>query len=272
MERDAWNGLVTLHDLRAPAEVRQPVPEIADHARDGLGQISFPERGHGADLPEAGGDLLETLEIEIDLSRDRLEPLRRGLLRRRGFAQVRRPAEERGDGRPELVRGLLGQRGPERPLLPGHQGPESHEAEDQERQNHAEFDVGHPAELSDQRRLAVVHVAQNAGRSEPLHLDRRVPAVQLRGLLLDLFHQGRHDAGLRGLLEHRVGDRRGRDVDELPRARNSAGVREDDREIDVGDHLTKDGTQGRILGGLEGGDREESREHGAERLGLGVEA
>src|SRR2546426_8470501 len=141
VEGDAWNGLVTLHDLDLRAQMRQPMAEIAHHTRDRLDQVPLPQRRNGAQLAEARRDLVEPLDVEIDLGGDRLDPPLRRVAARGSLAQVRGPSEERGERRPELVRGLLGHGGPQRALLPGHDRPESHESEDEEHEYDAELDV-----------------------------------------------------------------------------------------------------------------------------------
>src|SRR2546425_256879 len=111
---------------------------------------------------------------DLDPGGDRLAPPLRRVPARGSLAQVRRPSEERGERRPELVRGLLGHGGPQRALLPGHDRPESHESEDEKHEYDAELDVGNPAEPRDERRLAVMDVPAIARISETPHRDGRV--------------------------------------------------------------------------------------------------
>src|SRR6266850_5287876 len=49
---DPRDRFVVLHDFHLKTQVRNAAAEIAHRARDDLGQVSFLERGNGAELPE----------------------------------------------------------------------------------------------------------------------------------------------------------------------------------------------------------------------------
>src|SRR5436309_4277735 len=103
---------------------------------------------------------------------------------------MRGPAKERRERRPELVRGLLGKRGPERSLLPRHDGAKPDESKNEQHQNHPELDIRNPSELSHQGRLAIVDQPEHVRSAEPLDLDGPVPPIELCGGLLDPFTAG----------------------------------------------------------------------------------